>query len=384
MRRYRPGFSFATRLAVFYAAMILIFGVQLPFFPLWLKAKGLDAGMIGIVLAVPMLVRVFAIPIASRAADRRDALRTMIVTTSAATVIGYALVGLSEGTVMILIAYALASMAFTPVMPLADTYGLKGLAARKIAYGPVRLWGSAAFIAGSFAAGFAADSVPARQLIWLLVAATAVSALASLVLLPVTIAAPPLAPSKPLRPLLRDPVFLTVVAAASLIQGSHSVYYGFATLQWINAGLDGTVIAALWALGVVAEIVLFAFSARLPGPAVLLLLGAGGAVVRWSAMAIGPPALLLPFLQTLHALTFGATHLGAVGFVMRHAPPGQGATAQGYLAVALGAVMAAIMAVSGWLFAAYGNLAYAAMALVAAAGGACALYARFERAEPAH
>ena len=48
-------------------------------------------------------------------------------------------------------------------MPLAETYALKGLAARGRAYGPVRLWGSFAFIFGNFAAGVAADIIPARQ-----------------------------------------------------------------------------------------------------------------------------------------------------------------------------------------------------------------------------
>ena len=44
-------------------------------------------------------------------------------------------------------------------MPLAETYALKGLAARGRAYGPVRLWGSVAFILGTFVAGFAADTI---------------------------------------------------------------------------------------------------------------------------------------------------------------------------------------------------------------------------------
>ena len=44
---------FVRRLALFYAALFVSIGIQLPFFPLWLEAKGLDAGMIGIVLAAP-------------------------------------------------------------------------------------------------------------------------------------------------------------------------------------------------------------------------------------------------------------------------------------------------------------------------------------------
>jgi PPP family 3-phenylpropionic acid transporter len=77
----------------------------------------------------------------------------------------------------------------------------------------------------------------------------------------------------------------------------------------------------------------------------------------------------------LHALSFGATHLGALGFMARAAPAELGATAQGYLAVALGLVMAAAMGISGVLYARWGGLAYGAMALAAAAGGIFALAA---------
>jgi PPP family 3-phenylpropionic acid transporter len=178
------------------------------------------------------------------------------------------------------------------------------------------------------------------------------------------------------RALLRAPAFLAASAAAGLVQASHAVYYGFSALAWQAAGLDGAAIGALWSLAVVAEIVLFAISARLPlAPTTLLLAGAAGAVVRWSAMAFDPPTTLLPVLQCLHALSFGATHLGALGCVARAAPAEFGATAQGYLAVALGLVMAAAMGVSGLLYAYSGGLAYGAMAVAAAAGGLFALVA---------
>ena len=121
---------------------------------------------------------------------------------------------------------------------------------------------------------------------------------------------------------------------------------------------------------------MFAISARLPfAPTALIAIGAAGAVIRWSAMALAPPAAALPALQALHALSFGATHLGALAFVTRAAPPGLGATAQGYLGAALGLVMAGAMGLSGVLYGRYGGLAYAAMALTAGVGGAFALMA---------
>jgi PPP family 3-phenylpropionic acid transporter len=370
--------SFALRLAIFYAALFAALGVQVPFLPLWFAAKGLDASTIGMVLSVPMIVRLLAIPLATRIADRQDALRAVIAIASALAMLGYGALGLAQGPLAVTIAFALASVFYTPLMPLADAYALRGLGALGRAYGPVRLWGSAAFIVGSFAAGLVLDVVPARDLIWLVGAALVITAAAACTLSP--LAPRDASTAKPLRfarGLLRDPALLAAMAAASLIQASHAVYYGFSTLDWTAAGLDGGAIGALWALGVIAEIVLFAMSGRLPvAPTTLMLFGAAGAVVRWGAMAFDPPATLLAPLQCLHGLSFGATHLGALGFIARTAPAEAGATAQGYLAVALGLAMAAAMAVSGVLYARWGSFAYATMAAVAAAGGMFALAAR--------
>jgi PPP family 3-phenylpropionic acid transporter len=373
------GEGFALRLKLFYAALFITLGVQLPFLPVWLTAKGLDAQAIGIVLAVPMLVRVIAIPIATRAADRRDALRAVIMAVTAAGVLGYGVLAFAEGFAAILVAYALASAAYTPVMMLVDAYALRGLARRGRAYGPVRLWGSAAFIAASFAAGALLDVMAPRDLIWLIVGAMVIATAVACVLAPLegdAATRPAAAPSA--WPLLRDPAFLAVIGAASLIQASHAVYYGFATIAWQAAGFDGSAIGALWSLGVLAEIAVFALSARLPAavtPNVLLVIGAAGAVIRWGAMALAPPTVLLPALQCLHGLSFAAAHLGALGFVARAAPPGLGATAQGYLAVALGLAMAVAMGVSGVLYERYGAGAYGAMAIAAGAGALLAIAA---------
>ncbi len=260
-----PERGFAPRLAALYAALFVLSGIQLPFFPVWLKAKGLDAGMIGLVLAAPMLARVFAIPVATRSADRYEALRLAIIVACCLSVAGYVLVGLADGAAAILLTFALVSLTYTPVMPLTETYALRGLSARGRAYGPVRLWGSLAFIAGTFGAGFAANTLPARDLIWLIVAASVMAALAAMMLAPLSTGGPaPAAAPAARKNLLRDKAFLAVLAAAALIQSSHAVYYGFSALEWRARGLDGTAIAALWGLGVIAEIVLFALSGRLP------------------------------------------------------------------------------------------------------------------------
>ena len=370
---------FVRRLALFYVALFVSIGIQLPFFPLWLEAKGLDAGMIGLVLATPMVVRLFSIPVLTRLADRHQAVRGAIIIASVLAAAGTIALGFAEGGLAILIVFTLASIPFTPVMPLAEAYALRGLAQVGRAYGPVRLWGSAAFIGGSLGAGWIIDSLTAGNLIWLIAAAMLASAVTAAGLVPLPAHTPVMdAPEPSYEGFLRTPGFAMVAAAAGLIQASHAVYYGFSSLDWKAAGLDGTAVGILWAIGVAAEITLFAFSGRLPlwlRPPVLLLAGALGASLRWGIMALDPPTAALPFLQCLHGLSFGATHLGAIGFVARAAPAGRAATAQGSLAVVLGGTMALSMILSGVLYENFGAHAYAGMALMAGAGSICAFIA---------
>src|SRR5262245_10007590 len=373
------GEKFSLRLKAFYAALFLTLGVQLPFLPVWLTAKGLDARSIGIVLALPAVIRIVAIPLATRLADRRDALRGVIILAAAGATVAFGVLAFAQGVFAIALVYALASAAYAPVMMLVDTYALRGLAQRGRAYGPARMWGSAAFIAASFGAGALLDLMAPVDLIWLMVAAMALATVAALVLVPLGIEPASGLPNRAsAAQLLRNPAFLAAIAAGSLVQASHAVYYGFSTIDWQASGYDGGVIGALWALGVISEIALFALSARLPStitPLALLLAGAAGAAVRWGAMAVAPSAILLPALQCLHAFSFGTTHLGALAFVSRMAPPGAGATAQGYFAITHGVTMAIATALAGVLYGRFGSGAYAAMAVLAVAGGLCALVA---------
>ena len=368
----RPGF--VPRVAALYAALFFYAGVQMPFLPVWMQAKGVDPTLIGVISAVPMLARLLSVPLVAREADRRDAVRAAIVLAAWASVFGHVLLGFSVGSIAILAAYAVASLLFTPIGPMAEAYALKGLTERGRAYGPVRLWGSTTFIAGNFLGGFLLDVIPARDLIWPIVGALALAAVAASALEPqqtIKTGQADLA-----RSLWRDPAFVAVLAGASLIQASHAIFYVFSALQWQSEGLSGRMVAALWALGVAAEIVLFAFHGRLKlTPTTYILLGAAGAVLRWLAMAMNPPTAALPFLQLLHAFSFGATHLGALTYVARRAPIGKGASAQGQLAIAISAVGAVATALSGLLYSKFGIVSYAFMALAAIAGGACALIA---------
>jgi PPP family 3-phenylpropionic acid transporter len=368
---------FVLRLALFYGAFFAYAGLSLPFMPAWLAAKGLDAREIGIVLAAPLLVRLVAVPLWTRLADRFAVLRQTLVVASMASVAGFVLIGLGSGFPFILAAFALAAMALSPMLPLADAYALRGLKGGAYRYGPVRLWGSVTFIMANLGGGLLLARLGALDVIWAVVAALALTAAAALGLVGLSPEAPePEGMRLPDASLWGSPVFLAVVAGTSLIQASHAVLYGFGTLQWSAKGIAGPSIGALWGLGVIAEIGLFAVSARVVaslGATRMIVLGGAGGVIRWTAMAFDPPTAALPFLQCLHALSFAATHLGSMHFLARIAPARRGATAQGDFAVVQGLVFAAAMGLSGVLVESYGGFAYAAMAAASAAGGMLAV-----------
>jgi PPP family 3-phenylpropionic acid transporter len=263
------------------------------------------------------------------------------------------------------------------MVPLTDAYALRGVARYGLDYGPVRLWGSAAFVVGALGCGLFADFVAAKHLIWIIAGMAALGALISLGLQPLEgkVASPLERPGS--GALLRDRGFLAIIAASALIQGSHSVYYVFGSITWQLSGLGGLTIAALWGLGVAAEIVVFALSPHFTlQPATLVMIGGVGAVVRWLITAQEPPVATLAVVQLAHGLSFGLTQVGIMGLMVRHVPIAVITRAQGYLAACGGIVSTTASIVSGMIYARYGQGAYYAMAVMALMGAAAMWSAR--------
>ena len=256
--------------------------------------------------------------------------------------------------------------------PLTDAYALRGVARYGLNYGPLRLWGSAAFVAGALACGLLVDLIAAEHLIWVI----AVGGGARRARQPRAATAGQSQDSarrqtQGTTALLRDPGFLAIIAASALIQGSHAAYYAFASIAWQQSGMGGLTIAGLWALGVLAEIVVFALSPRFTlQPALLVVIAALCAVVRWSITAQDPPIAVLAVVQLAHGLTFGLTMVGTMGLMVRHVPVHVMARGQGYLAACTGIVSSTASIASGVIFARYGQGVYYVMAAMALSGGA--------------
>lgn len=368
---------FAVRISLFYASTFGIIGVHLPFFPVWLKAIGVDVSWIGFITAAPSLSRFTVLPFVTATAEHRQILRGTMIALAFATATGFAVLGLLREPLTILIVYAVIACLWTPLSPLTDGYALKGVSRHGLDYGQMRLWGSASFVVLALVAGLLLRVIDSQNLIWVIVAVAAVSAVVSLGIAPLEAPASGSAPQGRASGLLRRPLFLAIIGASALIQGSHAAYYGFASITWQNAGLSGLTIAILWSLGVIAEIVVFAVSPRFTlSPQVLVLIGAASGVLRWVITAQEPRIEVLAVVQLMHGLTFGITQVGTVALIVRSVPHHVIASAQGYMVATQGATTSLTMICSGLIYARVGEGVYYAMAVMALAGGLVMAFAR--------
>ncbi len=368
------------RLAFLYAGWFLVLGVQLPFWPVWLRFKGLDAAEIGVLFMIGAVVRAFGGPLFAHVADRFGRRRALIIALSLASFLAYATFLLTDGFVQILLVSIIAVAVFSPIMALSDNLTILIARDRGLHYGRIRLWGSLTFIAAATGAGAFLEGRSEGAVLWFILAGLAVLVVAA-------VAGPAsgagslgtgdaLGLLTRVRRLLAQAPFSLLLLSAGAVQGSHAVYYAFGTLYWRELGLADDVIGMLWALGVIAEICLFAVAGGLHGrlgPRRLMMLAGAAGIIRWGLMPVATNALTFAVLQLLHAFTFAAAHLAVILYIARRVPTELSATAQGlYSAVSVGLMIAGSMALSGMLYAAWGGYAYWAMTGFAGVGLALA------------
>jgi len=375
-------------MAFFYAAVFAMIGIHMPFWPVWLTAKGMSPTEIGTIFAASLGTKVIINPLVAHMADRRGQRRPIMVTLSALALMVFTLFAWTDGFWQILSVSVLFFAVWSPLMPLGESLAMLGggeasgedhtSRGGELDYGRVRLWGSLAFIATVVGTGYLLVGGDNVDIIYRFLLCSLAIVVVVTLFLPSTRAPVTTSTRFAAMAVLRDRRFVLFIIATALIQASHSVYYGFGTLNWKAQGLSETVIGWLWAEGVVAEIVLFVFGARMVawmGPSKMIALGGLAGVVRWTVtgMADGLPTLVI--IQALHAFTFAATHLAAIYFISRRIPPSLSASAQSlYSAVVMGLVFGLAMFASGKLYGLLGAGAYYAMAVLAAAGAIMAIF----------
>ncbi|MGE0630308.1 MAG: MFS transporter [Hyphomicrobiaceae bacterium] len=367
----------ALKLSLMYGAMFVIFGVALTYLPVWLNARGLSPADIAVATSAPMFLRLVATPAIGFVADRSQAHRTILLFMCLAGLSLMTVVGFPPAGYVLMALVGLMLFTIQSLMPLADTITLAHVRAQQVDYGRVRLWGSLTFVLASYAAGYATEDIGAHAILWLLIAGTALTVVAVL-LLPrrepgsrqPDSTRPKLSPADIIAIFSRRTFALFLLCAGS-IQASHAMFYVFGVIHWRAQDLSPGFIGTLWAIAIAAEIALFWWAPRISmmGGELLMISGAVSGIVRWLAMSADPSPLMLVPLQVLHAGTFAATHLGAMQWIARNVPGHVAGSAQALLTTfSAGIAMSSATLMSGPLYQAFGGGAYAAMAVLCVLG----------------
>ncbi len=348
-----------------YAAMYAAFGAASPFWPQYFEARGLTPEELGVLFGLGTATRLIAGLLANRIADILGALRAILaVCIVAAVAAAFGLIG-AQGFWLLLVVQLVQSAALAPITTLADALALRASVGRPgFEYGWVRGAASAAFIAGTLAAGQVLGHFELSAIVWMHAALLA-GALFGVVLVPeadtrAERAADPAGQSvvRGMRELLGLATYRRVIVIAALVYGSHAMHDTFSVIRWTAAGVGPAASSLLWSEAVAAEVVVFV----LVGPALLRRLGvagaaalaAGAAGLRWVVEAETATIWIVAFVQPLHGLTFALMHLTCMRVIANSVPAHLAATAQALYALGPGLAIATLVWVSGRLYEAFG------------------------------
>lgn len=370
----------SARITLVMALLYGVFGIAMPYLPRWLdETRGLSSFEIAVVLSAAQMSRIVVGPLIATWADGfRDRSFPIKLLAFAALCMHAGLFLVDGFWALFLMSFAAGTCA-QAIVPLAEGGALRAsLRPDGLPYGPCRAFGSSVFIVGGLIAasavsGFGVAAVPVAILAML--SGVVLAAVFGLHHDPSPGRALAMGYRGRLRlgvGLLRNRAFALAVGAAAAVQASHAFFYAFTSLVWRDQGIGELVIVLLIATGVAVEILLLLFLPRIEKrflPEVMIALGAVAAIVRWGAFALGPPVWILWPLQALHALTFAATHVGAMRLIQREAPEEVSGLAQTlYAALASGLFMGLSSLASGELHHLFGAAGYGAMALLGAIG----------------
>lgn len=305
-------------------------------------------------MAMMPLMRMLAPAFWGMLADRLGRKTMLVRNASIASAVAFAGFLLSTNFYWLVAIMVVMSLFWSASLPLVEALTLGHLRYFVERYGRIRLWGSIGFIVVVQGVGFMLDMLPLITVLWISLGLLGVAAIVA-ALIPES---EPIAldgVTEPLRESLLQPAAIALLLAGFMMSVAHAPLYTFYSIHLVENGYGKTAIGGLWSLGVLAEILVFAFMPRLLGFTSLrniLLLCFALAALRFLIIgwAISLPVLVL-FAQLLHGASFGAHHVASITALNRWFPSCQQGTVQslfGSISYGAGGVIGGILSGYGW------------------------------------
>ena len=342
------------RLSGFYFFYFATLGGFLPYWSLYLKDAGFNAGEIGELSALLVGTKIVAPNLWGWVADHSGrSLRIIRIASFFSVVLfsGFLFIDDYFRFALFTIGFSFFWNAALPQFEAATLFHLKQEPHR---YSQIRLWGSVGFIMTVLGIGRLLDTQDLSILPVVIIGLLGVMWLVSLIT-PEAYAARQGGDAVGIFQVLKKPEVLAFFVVYMLLQIAHGPYYVFYSVFLKQYHYSGTLTGLLWSLGVSAEIVLFIFMRRLLRRFSLrnvLLTSIALGIVRWLTIAWCADNLPLLFVaQLLHAATFGAAHVAAihlVDFYFGHRHQGKGQALYSSLSFGLGGMLGSLYSGYFW------------------------------------
>ncbi len=372
---------FRLRTALSYCAPLFVNGIALPFFPVWLAGLNFSDHEIGLVIAVPMVVRVLVTPIIAVLADHMKERADVLFWSGGLSLLTAIALYWTSDFWPVLLVYGIQGATYAPYIPVVESIAMSGVRRWGFDYGSMRVWGSITFIISTLLGGQMIGMWGGTMVLPVMVAGFVLTMLMGLV-------SPRIGPTRRRnQPInlqaptgsLRSPQLLITMIGVSVQQSSHAMLYTFASIYWRKLGFSGTEIAVLWSIGVAAEVMVFFLSKTLNrrfSAWTLIFFGSTVCVLRWILFPVNFGFLGYFLLQCLHSCTFACVHTGVQRRIVASVQETQESSAQGAYYFYNGMFLGLMTLASGYLYAWLDLYSYYVMAALAGFGLAMVIVAR--------
>ncbi len=303
------------RLSTFYFFFFAALGVFVPYWPLYLKSLNFSAIEIGELMAIVMGSKILAPYLLGWLSDYLQKRLIIIQVSLLLTVAAFAAVLTYQSYWWFVVVMTVFGFFWNASLPLFEALTLDHLAGNTSRYSHIRLWGSIGFIISVVALPLIIDENGITLLPLLMLSLLIANGVSSL-LVNDKVENILQAESTGIFEVLKKPIVIALFLACALQSLSHGAYYTFFSIYLEEHGYSRSMTGLMWALGVLAEVILFIVVYRLFHRFSTYKLFAFALLVtslRWVILALMVDSFaFLVLSQSLHAASFGLFHATAI------------------------------------------------------------------------
>jgi len=306
------------RLSGFYFFYFASLGALLPYWNPYLKTLGYSSFQIGFLMAIVLGTKIIAPNIWGWIADHTGKRMFVVRLASFLSMLTFAGVFIQSGFGWLVIVMITFSFFWNASLPQFEATTMSHLGTDTHRYNMIRMWGSIGFIIAAIGLGWLIEWKDLSLVPLLILLLFLITWISSMVV-------PDYADrqvhidNEPLWEVLKRKEVIALLLSCLLIQASHGAYYTFYSIYLEGYGYSNILIGQLWALGVIAEIILFVMMFYLMpryGARKLFLVALLLTSVRWVMVSQLPDSLLwLVIAQLMHAASFGVVHAVAIHLI---------------------------------------------------------------------